>query len=142
MNHPTIIGFILSIFPFLLFCVCVILFFVCFIVLVVTSYLFIFFVLKDIEKKYNTELKIHPSFDLYPLQKSAVSIFIIFMYLNEKNILKNKRFRTKVNPFLAINYKVLEEKKSTIYICFTIHIACFLAFALLGIAALIAKYTR
>ena len=141
MNHPTI-GFILSIFPFFLFCLCVILIFICFIIQVVLVNIFLFITLKDIEKKYKTKLNIHPSLYIFPAGRIRIAFHIVFMFLNEKKIFKNRWFVKKDNPLLEINYKALEEKKSNIYVCFALMIPLLLAFMLLGLIALIIKIDK
>lgn len=104
-------------------------------------YKFLFVVLKDIEKKYNTKLNYPPSLEALPFGRCFNVNYIIFMFFSERNFLKNyfKRVYAKGNPFFEINYKVLEEKKSNLCICFTIYIAPLLGFMFIGIAVLIVK---
>lgn len=95
---------------------------ICFIILIVSYFRFTLVVLRDIEKKYNRTLEYDFVYLITPMARARFSFFILCMYLNEKKIFKNKLFMNKNNPFLKINYRVLEEKKSNIRICFLIFI--------------------
>ena len=110
------------------------LFLICFIIQVVLVNIFLFITLKDIEKKYKTKLNIHPSLYIFPAGRIRIAFHIVFMFLNEKKIFKNRWFVKKDNPLLEINYKALEEKKSNIYVCFALFIPPVLGMIFFGTA--------
>ncbi|MCC2624828.1 MAG: hypothetical protein K0R14_701 [Burkholderiales bacterium] len=105
--------------------VLLLLFLVSWISMALSCMLVAYSVRKSIEKKYKEELHFWPLvFAMewtFAIKYTYLAGYIVFNYLDVKNIVKTNRYKTSVyNPLIKFKnrYNVLEEKKINLIICF------------------------
>ncbi|MES2615783.1 MAG: hypothetical protein V4591_10255 [Bdellovibrionota bacterium] len=95
-------------------------------VVFISMFYLVFFVRKDIEKRYKTEIQFPAYFRAVFLGKYAsMAAIIIRIYLTEKMIIKKSKYYDDIY-LIKMNYTTRSEKKANIFICFLLGISLFL----------------